>query len=148
RIENDVVVTLAGKAAERRALQRDPEGWLRVRTPAEVIALHEAAHAVLARALGHVVYELSVVPRPSVPVGQTFLAGVCRHGEQPQDISLPKDRFSNLETDSRRAAQYCMLLASQPMSWSSALKTARKLRDRARRLVDQHWLTISILAGA
>jgi len=147
RLENDVVVAFAGKAAERRAKQRDHAGWLRMRSPDELTALHEAGHAIAARIVGRTVLELSVIPQPAVPVGRTYLAGFCKHGDAPDENPV-EEHFCHLETDSKRAAQLCMILSDPMMSWKPALRTARELRERARTLVEMHWRIISILGGA
>lgn len=146
RLENMAVISLAGKCAERRAKQGSGPGWKRLRTPAELVAHHEAAHAVVARALGNVVYEISTVPQMDVECGRGHhVGGFCRYGESPEPApSGPGEHV--WESDRRTAAKYCMILGAKPMSWRSALRLAKQIKARTRDLVEAHWRTITMLA--
>src|SRR5450759_1974083 len=68
--ERQVLVSLAGNSAARRAVQGSGPEWRRMRPKEELAAFHEAGHAVVAHLLGLCVWELSIVPN-EFKVGRT-----------------------------------------------------------------------------
>lgn len=148
RLEDQVVMFLAGAAAARRSLRGSAPGWKRVRTADEVRAHHEAGHAVALWLQGLYVWELSILVDGSVRVGKTAVSGGrCAAGDTPEPPS-PIERPERIETDLRRAARICLLLAlAEPRhGWRPALRIAHRFRARARDLVEQHWFLIERLA--
>ena len=149
RIEASVVVHLAGNAAERRALQGSAPGWQRCRTPEELLAHHEAGHAIAQWTRGDFVWKLSIRADKNVRVGNSgYLGGFSSAGVTP----LPPGpiRFPvRVDCDLRNAARDCMMLSlcEPPYGWRGAVRVAHRLRARTRDLVDQHWHLIAALAG-
>ena len=149
RFEASVVVHLAGKAAERRALQGSAPGWRRWRTPEELLAHHEAGHAIAQWARGDFVWKLSIIADKSVRVGNLgYLAGFSSAGvtlAPPGPIEFP----ARVDCDLRNAASDCMMLSlcEPPYGWRGAVRVAHRLRARTRELVDQHWHLIEALGG-
>jgi hypothetical protein len=66
---------LAGKAAERRALQGSAPGWRRWRMPEELRAIHEAGHAIAQWARGDFVWKLSIMVDRNVRGREVRLLG-------------------------------------------------------------------------
>jgi hypothetical protein len=149
RLEDQAVMFLAGAAAAGRSLRGSAPGWKRVRTADEVRAHHEAGHALALLTQGLYVWELSILVDRSVRVGKTAVSGGrCAAGDTPEPPS-PIERPERMETDLRRAARICLLLAlAEPRhGWRPALRIAHRLRSRARDLVEQHWFLIARLAA-
>src|SRR5689334_11457217 len=94
------VLAFAGPLAQRRSKRHDEAGWALDLWPELERAIHEAGHAIAAAALGSVVHELSIVPRPDVLSGggRFYLAGFClcsAHHEIPQSITeTPSDHVA------------------------------------------------------
>ncbi len=155
--ERRAVIALAGPAAERRAHQGSEPGWRRYRTPAELLAHHEAAHAVIAAALGNEVVELSIRPSPDVRAGRKgAVRGYCVHRSRParanelqpdpSTASAVKNPPLECDSDARTAVVMASLLAPGTPDWRQVLRCVRMLRAKARRLVDLHWSEIQKLA--
>jgi hypothetical protein len=148
RLEDQVVMLLAGAAAARRSLRGSVPVRKRMSTADEVRAHHEAAHAVALWFQGLYVWELSILVEGGVRVGKTAVSGGrCVAGDTPKPSS-PIERPERMETDLRRAARICLVLAlAEPRNgWRPALRIAHRLRSRARDLVEQHWFLIERLA--
>lgn len=143
RLEKIVIISLAGRIAERRAALEGQSSGMR-------LAIHEAAHAAVAHELADTVYEVSVVEERSVPVGRSHLGGYCRHGVASEDPGADRQRWRDdgLETDRRNAVKLCWLLAPGDPGWKSDLRYIRTLREKARNLVNAYWSKIIALAGA
>ena len=146
--ETEALISLAGKAGERRCQQGSEPGWVRWRSWDEVKAYHEAAHAVVAHLFGRYVWRLSIVPDESVKVQKTsHVAGRCWSGHTPEaPVEMPKrDR---LETDLHETARCCQLVAlvESPHDWKAALRIAHRLRGRARIMIAANWYLLVALA--
>lgn len=143
------VVHLAGKAAERRALQGSAPGWRRWRTPEELRAHHEAGHAIAQWARGDFVWKLSIMVDKNTRVGKSgYLAGFSSAGVTPAPPG-PIEFPARVDCDLRNAAGDCMMLSlcEPPYGWRGAVRAAHRLRARTRDLVEQHWPLIAALAG-
>lgn len=148
-LETDAIISLAGKAAERRALRGTAPGWRRMRTRDEIRAYHEAGHAVARLCAGQYVWKLSIIPDATVCIQETGIsAGYCAGGKT-QEPTGPMERPARAETDLRRAARACLILAitEAPYGWRGALRIAHRLRAQAWELIDQHWPLVARLAS-
>jgi hypothetical protein len=145
----DVMISLAGKAAERRCLRASAQGWRRMRTADEVRAHHEAGHAVAAVVHGQYVWRLSIIRDESVRVQQTGISmGHCIRGHTPEPPGLIK-RSARADTDLHQAAKACLFLAiaEPPYGVRAAMRIAHRLQVRTREMVEQHWPQIARLAS-
>ena len=147
----DVVRSLAGKVAERRALRGAELGWIRQRTSDELMAFHEAAHAVAGWVHGEYPYWLSIIPNPAVRIQKTsHLGGISMSARSPDPVIHCDPAPEVLECDTRQAARACMNIAlfiDQPRGWRGALRVYRRLLERAQTLVDREWPLVTDLAG-
>ena len=147
--EASVVVYLAGKAAERRALQGSAPGWRRWRTPEELRAHHEAGHAIAEVARGCYPWKLSIIVAKNVRIGKSgCLGGYSSAGitpEPPAAIKLP----AQMDCDLRLAARACQMLSlcEPPYGWRGAVRVVHRLQARTGDFVEQHWHLIALLAG-
>jgi hypothetical protein len=143
--ENRMIVSLAGKVAARRALQGGESGWVRHRRPAELTAIHESAHAVVATLLGSVVFRVYLVD----PASGRRISGACEYGIASEQPAVePSD--DELETDNRQAARAAMALTltlgeSDLPTWRLALREFRECRAKTVELVEAHWRRIEEL---
>jgi hypothetical protein len=140
----EVIVRLAGRAAERRSLEGGRDGWSRFRSFEEIKAYHEAGHAVLLTALrGSTVLYVDILSRPELKRGGLCIAGHAGVDYTPEQLREDRDRKS--PSDYKVAVQMCFLLA--PSDWRATLRVAKALRAETDRLVDAHWRSISSLAN-
>jgi hypothetical protein len=146
--EGRMALTLAGNLAMRRAVQGSTPGWRRVRTCRELIALHEAGHAVIAAAVGFHVHRVFIVS--VAESNRSGFAGCCvatfRPEEAPGDDLPP---IQKMRSDRHVAADLCWhlaLLAGDAASWRAALKQYRLWLAKVRDLIERHWLAIMNLA--
>jgi hypothetical protein len=149
RLEADVVISFAGKMAERRALQGSAPGWRRWRDRDELRAFHEAGHAIAQRAAGRYLWRLSILTNKNVRVGMAgTLGGYASAGFTPEPPG-PEELPERLDCDLRSAARACQILSlcEQPHGWRGALRAARRLRERSRNIIEQHWQLVVLLAG-
>jgi hypothetical protein len=148
-LESDVVIYLAGKVAERRAVRGSAPGWQRFRVRDELRAFHESGHAIAQWAGGRYPWKLSIRIDENVRVGKSgHLGGYASAGttpEPPGPIELP----ARLDCDLRLAARACQILSlcEPPHGWRGAVRVAHRLRARSRDLVEQHWQLVVLLAG-
>lgn len=153
--ETQALIALAGQAAQRRALQSGEPGWRRLRTPGELRAFHECGHGIAALVFGHHVYHLSIVEDATIPIGAGHLAGICRHGSDP-NVVLDKEadrermRRAGMKTDRRNAVEAAFaltLIEPGGPSWRSARRVLGRLRERVAKLVAANWWVVSMLAA-
>jgi hypothetical protein len=145
-VENTAIISLAGKAAERRARHGDADGFaLWIRSRRHLTALHESAHAAAAIALKRRVYSATVVEDSGVKVGNGHMGGIVWTGSAPKAPPLPEQKPERLESDEKKAARLSMLL-SNDMRWRGALRTMRELREKSRIIVDHNWVSIVAFA--
>ncbi|MDR3719754.1 MAG: hypothetical protein P4K98_13225 [Bryobacteraceae bacterium] len=141
----NILISLAGRAAERRCRQGGEPGWRRFRSIAEVKAHHEAGHAVIAAVLWNdAVLYLDIIERPDLDRG-----GICVHAKPGSQLTR-EEVLANCETklpgDYRTALLLCSLLAPGS-GWQATLRVARLLRTEADRLTNVHWLRIAELGA-
>jgi len=146
KLESRVIIYLAGRAAERRALRGSAPGWIRFRSHEEVVALHEAAHGIAQWSYGLHVWKINVLEHGDVLVGESRLTGAFSAAGTSTDP--PALLNFSPRGDLSMAVGVCNLLSTyEPISgWRTTLHIARRLRARARAFVDQHWLAITVLA--
>jgi hypothetical protein len=141
-----VIVSLAGDAAERRARQRDADGFqLWIRSAAHARAIHEAGHAAVAVALGLKVYSATIEIDRTVRVGSGRLGGFVVTGSAPTALPIVEKRPERIESDGEQMATMCTLLTAG-RDWRGALRIMRQLRERSREIVDRNWTTIIAFA--
>jgi len=141
----ECLISLAGYAGARRAFQGSAPGWRRERTPRQITAHHEAAHAIVSALLGMGVAHLDVLERLDL-----HRIGVCVRTHLPGE-DVPMERLAERldvrsELDYRSASKWCYLMAPSH-DWRGALGVARELRRRTRGLVDAHWYRVTALAA-
>lgn len=156
-VETELLVVLAGRCAEKLALQGEP-GWRRMRSAAELTAWHEAGHGLVAACRGRTVYELSTMPNPwcEVEGRPGYIAGAyCRQGEG-LDPHPPKEtrvtRFK-AEPDERCAVRIAAILAigtdDPPRlkpSWRAVLRIVREYQRLSSALLATNWILLLKLA--
>jgi hypothetical protein len=151
-VEASILISLAGKAAERRSLQGSDPGWRRLRSAEELIAFHEAGHAVVARAVGWHTYEINMRPDNGqrVETGAVVLA-YCSSGftadPPPSNLQSGSPAAAkgsrNLWSDRHKAAYFALL---EKGDWRRAYRYLSELRLIADALVDANWLQVRCLA--
>lgn len=147
-LEADVLRTLAGPIAERRAMDGGG-GFRRWLSWDQSCAYHEAGHLVIAWALGFHPWQASIKPDPTVKIGAGFVGGFASAGITKEPVlDLPPG--SKLETDRQSVARTCLVLAlrEEKRGWRGAVRVMNRLRLQARDLVEQYWAGITILAIA
>jgi len=105
-----------------------------------VVALHEAAHAAVATALGIRLKEVSVVP-------DSDSLGHCtyRRSYNTEPSSKP---ISHSDSWSAVRMSWLSLSLDEPRGWREVRRHLRHLRQRARNLVLGEWYPIHCLADA
>ena len=141
------LISLAGKAGERRALRGSGPGWVIPRSAKELICLHESAHAVVAWVLKRHVYSASVEPRPDLKTKDgRSLGGLVTQGIEPGEP--PPEHPDKPYTTDEENVQYWLELARDCFgvdeSYVSALR--ERLVKKTELLVDAWWLHILALA--
>jgi hypothetical protein len=146
--EKQVVISLAGKAAERLARRGSEPGWQRWLSKEQRVATHEAGHALAAIAAERFVYQLSIVADESVTIQKTgHLGGFAQHGPQPLlPGEEPPPVRKHMTTDFFQAAILCRLLAPDP-GWKATLKEVRRLRKTTDALLAANMPIVEILAA-
>jgi hypothetical protein len=150
--EKQVLIALAGNIAEHHH-GTDP-GWQRWRSADQLKAIHESAHAVVAHVLQWTVFEVSIVPDPTVRVGKGEMfhsGGFTSWGSTPHAKATSSGGRSagRCMSDREWAVALCGLLSgsiSGDVSWRAVLRSARTLRGKTQRLVAVHWPLILKLA--
>lgn len=151
--EASVIIHLAGKAGERRALTPDGDRWL-IPSDRYRLAIHEASHAAAAIHFGNFVLRASVSGDPDTLIGKAERpqAGYILHTSN-SDATIPDSAtFKNLvsekpETDEEKTVRMCALL-SDTCGWKDVLATVRLYAACARAIVDAHWPAIVAMAQA
>jgi hypothetical protein len=147
------IIALAGKIAEVHARRPDKDGWVRLITPERSLALHEAAHAVVAASLARYVLRLSIVPNEKCRSrsGRYIQAGHCLHSSEPE-IELGPPEESVLVPDHSRVALAALALTlaycpDEMPSWMAARRIIRVLRQATSAIVVQNWILINSLGS-
>lgn len=143
RAERQVIISLAGRIAERRALQPDGQGWRRMLSHKQLESFHEAGHAAVAHALGWHCYEINLDPDPELTTasGAPILA-YASTGPKPERSNSKKSEI--LQSDERTAALFCLTMAG---NWKHALRHLHVLRATAKDLVERNWNGVRSLAS-
>ncbi len=134
-IEVDAIIFVAGPIASRRCLQGSAPGWRRVRSRGEIIAFHEAAHAIAATALNRTAWLATIIPVPGVNSGHVRLTDPATH-TNPWDGPKYTDA-----TVTREKVRALSLTGERPLS------VIRRLRAEAVRLIEEYWPLISYMAS-
>ena len=145
-LEADVLRTLAGPIAERRATEGGG-GFRRWISWDQSRAFHESGHICIAAAVGFHPWRVSIRIDQTVKVGAGFMGGVASAGITREPVTdLPPG--TELETDRRSVARTCLVLAmrEEVHGWRGAVRAMNRLRSQARGLVEKHWAAITILA--
>jgi hypothetical protein len=136
-VESSILVALAGRCGEHRAMLGSGPGWIRRRSADERRAFHEASHLVMAHLVGWHSSNVSIVPDEDTKVGSGHAGGVCVvHQGEPADHG-PRRPAAEQETDEREAAKLAMLLGGP--GWRGTLRTVRALRHKTSTLIDSSW---------
>jgi hypothetical protein len=141
-----VTVSLAGRLAERKGGAPDAQGWRPLLSDSYRIALHEAAHAVAARAVGWYPEEL-VICRDDAELkflenGQVVrgYAAYSTTPVMPARDTPTESRWS----DRHQIAMLCLTMAGE---WRSAVSLIHRLRAETSALIDLHWEAVRHLAS-
>jgi len=134
-----IMISLAGRAAEARARRPDRDGFRRLMDSAERVAIHEAAHLVVAVAVG----------RHQNGAAIEKLDDGCRGLAQHYQATPPEgaadhptfERFDELERDFRKATALAKLAVGH--GW---LRYLRELWLRTDAILERHWLAVKMLA--
>ena len=121
----------------------------------EAVAIHEAGHVVIARALGCVVHAVALAPRARPGhLGQIDVsfrknkisassqrAMVCLGGDIAQHLAFPRSERGD-DVDLRLAHDAAAYVASDPRRY------LEMMRARTRNLVMRHWRAVELVAAA
>jgi hypothetical protein len=140
-VERQVIVTMSGDVGVERALRGSAPGWRRHRTLIELMAHHEAAHAICAAVLGFFVYEISIVPDKSI----TFHEGRCFEGGHVLFGAIKGEPPVHSLTDRQVIVRLCYAVATET-GWKGTLRRVRELRTRTVEIVENNWGAVSALA--
>ena len=136
-----ILITLAGHCAVARARRPDRDGWKRERDWDQLICIHEAAHTVVAVAVGH--------HQNGAAVEKTAngCRGIAEHSPTTLSDGAPDhptfEDFDKLLPDLRKATAYAQL-AVGPVGW---LRYLRTLWLRTDGILERHWLAVKMLAS-
>lgn len=141
--EENVIISLAGRIAEHRALRPNAQGWRPLLSREQLTCFHESGHAAVAHALGWHSYEVTIDVDPTLKAenGGTIL-GYASIGVKPQQAANAKIT-GTINTDCRKAATFCLLMGG---NWKGALRHVHAFRAAARDLVERNWAGITFLA--
>ena len=147
--QHELIVLLAGQAAEKLASRGSGRGWVRLRTDVELRAFHEAGHAIAGVVAGRTVYRLTVIPDPLRevgPSGRYISAGLCLWSEP--DLSAERRVKRTVESDRTGAARLAMAWATplQKPQWKYALQVIREYRLKAEAMLSACWPIVTKLA--
>ena len=134
-----IMISLAGRAAEARARRPDRDGFRRLMDITERVAIHEAAHLVVAVAVGQCQNGAAI---------EKFDNG-CRGLAQHYQATAPEgvadhptfETFDELERDFQKATAIAKLAVGH--GW---LRYLRELWLRTDGILAQHWLAVKMLA--
>jgi hypothetical protein len=143
RGEEDAVIDLAGRAAQRRAQRPDAEGWCRWPSLHESVCFHEAGHAIVAAALGRFP-QWAIAAKPEISRGRVVFNGRAHIGNSPEQGAETVPTLEGnalLESDFTKAARFCKFMSER--GWLSYMRT---LYQRADAILEAHWPAVKILA--
>lgn len=146
-LEISVITAAAGTIGEIRAMVGSEPGWRRVRSRAELTAIHEGCHAVVSYALGQTPYLATVAASPRAH-GAVFYAPPADSAEPWAGVdagSLATDGQSVRRTV-RVLAKYAGIYLGDPARSRRPLVVLRALRAETVRLVEDNWYLITYLA--
>jgi hypothetical protein len=152
--EVQICISLAGRIAERRAVQGDDDHrrCRFVLSDLQLRSVHESGHCIAGAALGWECVQVSVMPEPDVVVGSGYLGGFASiYPAAPTEnerADCRRKRAVRMESDSQRIAQLALQLAiAEPeFGWRSALRIIRKLRARTEALLEANWRQVAYLS--
>lgn len=148
KARREIIISLAGAAAERRATLAGDDGWRRALTRNQRTAVHEAGHLVIAAACGHTAYSGTIVADETIKMQKSgHVGGMASHGIGPTPPEPKPEKPERMETDFRTAAKYCWLFGDwKPGSWRQALALYRELKALTQALVEANWDLILALS--
>ena len=136
-----IMITLAGHCAVALARRPDRDGWKRQMDWNELVCVHEAAHTVVAVAVGH--HQNGA----AVEKTKNGCRGIAEHSPATLPDGVPDhpsfEDFDKLLPDLRKATAYAQL-AVGTVGW---LRYLRTLWIRTDGILAQHWLAVKMLAS-
>jgi hypothetical protein len=136
-----IMITLAGHCAVARARRPDRDGWKRQMDWDELICIHEAAHTVVAVAVGH--HQNGA----AIEKTEKGCRGIAEHSPDMLTEGTPDhptfEDFDKLLPDFRKATAFAQL-AVGTVGW---LKYLRMLWLRTDSILERHWLATKMLAS-
>lgn len=139
-IAPEIMICLAGRAAEARARRPDRDGWRRSPDDPERVAIHDAGHVVVAVAVGRFQNGAAI---EEVVEGYRGIAQDFRSAPSELVPDCPSfENFNKLKPDFRRATDYAKL-AIGSRGW---LRYLRDLWLRVDGILTAHWLATRVLA--
>jgi hypothetical protein len=151
-VETELLILLAGKAAERLALQGSEAGWRRMRRAGELRAWHEVGHGLVAHLRGRTVYEMSIVIDPEEQVGPTprcISGGSCTWGKLPERPLQTQTVGPPAEMDLHRSVRIAAVLVipgTDTPLWKDTLRVMRDFQRRSEYLLAANRLLLVELA--
>lgn len=150
-LTRNAIVAFAGDAAQRFSGMP--------RYTRRGIAVHESAHAVVARVLGGYLCEVTIMADPLTLIGRGGNGSSGGHVKWALEPPPPDwraralrkrpDRPNRVDNDIACGVFQAYVLAlTDGTDWRTVLSVARELRRAARNLVAQHWPRIEALADA
>lgn len=136
------LISLAGLAAEKRALRGSPGGWRKFLSRDTLKAHHEAGHAVIALSFGRYVYGASIETDVAVRLKGGVLGGFAFIGHCPEPSGGPA---APILTDRQTAAKFARFMDERP-TWRSTLRHIRAWRSETEALIEERWAAVIALA--
>jgi hypothetical protein len=149
--EIELQVLVSGNVGARLALWGESAGWRRFRRPAELRAIHESSHLIVAAVRGRAIYGATIKSDSTFlgPRGQ-FSGGQVWTGGAPKDQSRAEieRRIEWPESDGHRAAVLSLILTPNDefQRWRGALRAIRAAQRKAAGLLVANWLILQRLA--
>jgi len=143
QLERRIIVSLAGKVAEKLCLRGSEPGCMRHRTNRQRTAFHEAGHLIAARTIGLTVCALTVAP-PDIRVGTRRLAGYMAFSEFE-----PSSGTTIVPDHQQAARQAFALLGIQNGKWPDwrlVRQYLREARVRTEALLSANWQLVDWFA--
>ena len=136
--EQAALIDAAGIAAVHRAQRPDAEGFVTNRTKYQLGCVHEAAHAVVATAVGKVAHWVMVAWSLDGAIrGLTYITS------SPEEGSIPEPFVEgDFKSDRENLSLFCEVMNGG--DWDSCIAN---LEGRLEPILERHWRAIKLLAG-
>lgn len=134
---------LAGDRGVQRARRGSEPVWERWLSRDEVRSFHEVGHAVVACAVGFIVYEISIVERRDIRVGTGYSDGVTAYSDAEE--RPPQRPYTEAASDEEqlRPLLYCLAGAVE----ENVPRTRQLLEDEVDAILEANWLRICTCAS-